>query len=353
MALQVKINNKTVGEGNRLYVIAEAGSNHNGSLETAQKLIDAAVAAKTDAVKFQLFKADKIYPKQAAVATYLADQYKNIHELIRTMEMPEEWLPKLAAYCKEKGIDFICSPFDEGSVDALEVVGVPAYKVASSECNHIPLIEHIAKKMKPIILSTGISSLGEIEDAVNAIRKYHDQIIIMHTIVTYPAEIAGTNLRYINYLENIFQAPAGLSDHSMDPVILPVATAAIGGRIIEKHFTLDKTMPGPDHKFALNPEELKAMVAAIRSTEAGLAPRNNKMLDTEAELVAVSKRALQAARDLKTGETLRAEDIAILRPGAGVQKGIAPKFLHDIIGKKVQCDVTQGSGITWDTLLAS
>ena len=350
MSLQVKINKKIIGENQPVYIIAEAGSNHNTNFGTALELIDTAVAAHADAVKFQLFKAEKLYPKNAGIAKYLAKDYKNIHDLIRSMEMPVEWLPKLVAYCKKKNIEFLCSPFDEESADALDTVGVAAFKIASSECNHTKLIEHVAKKGKPIILSTGISSLGEIEEAVNIIRKYHDKIIIMHCIVSYPAEIKDTNLRYVQYLKDVFRCPSGLSDHSLDPLVLPIAMTAIGGKIIEKHFTLDKKSAGPDHKFAIEPGELTAMVTTIRLTEATLAPRQNKILESEQELVEVSKRAIQTTKNIKKGETLNTSNIAILRPGKNL-KGIAPRFYDGIVGKKVNKNIEEGSGVRWDDLL--
>ncbi|MFH0902784.1 MAG: N-acetylneuraminate synthase family protein, partial [Pseudomonadota bacterium] len=255
--------------------------------------------AKVDAVKFQLFKAYKIYPKQANTAGYLAKKYHNIYELMKSMEMPVEWLGKLASYCSRKKIDFLCTPFDEHSSDLLEKVGMIAYKIASSECNHLKLIEHVAKKKKPIILSTGVSSLGEIEDAVNLIRKYHNGLVLMHAIINYPAQVENANLLYINYLENIFGCPCGLSDHSENPIILAVASTALGSRIIEKHFTSDKNLPGPDHKFALEPSELKDMVKAVRSTEAALYFQPLRVSPTEGEFFEISKRAIQAKVPLR------------------------------------------------------
>lgn len=351
MAQHVTINEKSIGENQPVYVIAEAGSNHNKDFNTALRLIDAAAAAAADAVKFQLFTAEKLYPKNAGIASYLAKDYENIYDLIRSMEMPREWLPKLVAYCKKKKIEFLCSPFDEESADALDAVGVTAFKVASSECNHVKLIEHIAKKGKPVILSTGLSELGEIEEAVNIIRRHHDNLIIMHTVVNYPAEIKDTNLLYVRYLNEVFLCPSGLSDHSLDPLLLPIAMTAIGGKIIEKHFTLDKTSAGPDHKFAIEPDELSAMVTAIRSTEAALKHRQNKILTSEQELVEVSKRAVQATKNIKKGEVLTPSNMAILRPGKN-PKGVAPKFYDRIVGKKVSKNIKEGGGIRLDDLLS-
>ena len=351
--LKVKIGKKNIGQGCPVYIVAEAGSNHNKNFQQAIGLINAAVEANADAIKFQLFKAEKMYPEGAKTAKYLAKKYKNIHNLMKSMEMPEEWIGKLAKYCANKKIDFLCTPFDNDSADLLEKVNVPAYKIASSECNHIKLIEHVAKKDKPIILSTGLSELGEIEETINLIKKYHDKIILMHTIVNYPARIKDTNLLYFKYLENIFGCPCGLSDHSNNPIILPVAMTALGGKIIEKHFTLDKNLPGPDHKFAIEPLELKALVRAVRDTEAALSFRQNRILKSEEEFVKVSKRAIQAVGRIKKGQKLTNSNMGILRPGKGLKKGLEPKYYDIILGKIVNRDIGEGEGIRWEYLLNS
>lgn len=348
---RIKIGKKFIGGDNPVYIIAEAGSNHNGDFKLAKKLIDTAVKAGADAVKFQLFKAEKMYPKKAKTAKYLAKSYENIHDLIKSMEMPVKWVAKLVEYCEHKKIEFICTPFDEGSADILEKAHVRVFKVASSECNHKRLIDHIAKKRKPIILSTGVSKLGEIEEAVNWIRPYHDNIILMHTIVNYPAKVEETNLMYVKYLEDIFDLPCGLSDHSLDPVVLPVAMTSVGGKILEKHFTLDRNLPGPDHKFAIEPDELKKLVRSVRLTEAALNFRINKILDSEQEFVRVSKRAVQTLCDIKKGERLTSKNIDILRPGEGLSKGIDPKFYNIILGKHAGTSIKAGEGIKWEYLL--
>jgi len=342
---RVKIGKKYIGKNQPVYIIAEAGSNHNGNLKMALALIDAAAAAKADAVKFQLFKADKLYPKNAKTAKYLAKRYKNIHELVKAMEMPEEWLEKLARYCRKKKIEFLCTPFDERSADLLEKINIAAYKIASSECNHVKLIEHIAKKNKPVILSTGITEIKEIKESVKIVRKFHDKLILLHTIVNYPAKIEDANLNYIKYMAEEFKCPCGLSDHSFDPIILPVTLAALGGNIIEKHFTLDRNLPGPDHKFSLEPAELKAMVKAIRQVELAMVFRKNKILKSEQEFVKVSKRSVQAIKSIKKGEEFTELNIAILRPGKGLIRGLEPKYYDSILGKIASNNIKEGQGI--------
>jgi len=347
---EIKIGKKTIGSGHPVYIIAEAGSNHNCDLKTALKLIDVAVEAKADAVKFQLFRAEKLYPKKAQSAKFLADRYKNIHDLIKSMEMPPEWVPKLVRYCRQKGLDFLCTPFDEQSVDILEKAGIIAFKVASSECNDVNLIEHIAKKKKPIILSTALCTAGDIEETVGVIRRHHNEIILMHNIMNYPAQIEDTNLMFAKYLGEIFNCPFGLSDHSLDPIILPVALTAIGGNIIEKHFTLDKKLIGPDHSYALEPQELKQMVLSIRQTEAALRFRENRILKSEEELIEVSKRSIQAARHIKKGEKLSSNNIVIIRPGK-LGRGLEPRYYNVILGKKINENIKEGEGILWRHLL--
>ena len=266
------------------------------------------------------------------------------------MEMPVAWIEKLAKYCHQKKIDFLCTPFDEQTADILQNF-VLAYKIASSECNHTELIAHIAKKNTPIILATGLAQLGEIDESVNLIREYHDKIILMHTIINYPARIEDTNLLYIKYLKNIFNCPCGLSDHSQDPIILPVASTVLGSNIIEKHFTLNKNLPGPDHQFGIDPAELKALVKAIRLTEASLLFRQNKILEIEKEFVKVSKRAIQSTRNIQKGDKLTKKNIAILRPGKGVSSGLEPKYYNLLLNKIVNQNINNGDGVTWNHLL--
>jgi len=277
----------------------------------------------------------------------LSGQYKNIHKLMKNMEMPEEWLPKLAAYCRKKKIEFLCTPFDTRSADLLKKIRIAAYKIASSECNYVQLIEHIAKIKKPILLSTGITEIEEINTSVKVIKKYHNSFALFHTIVNYPAKIKDANLPYIKILQKKFDCPAGLSDHSYDPIILPVAATALGANIIEKHFTLDRSLPGPDHKFALVPSDLKAMVKAVRQVEAAMIFKKG-LPESEKEFIKVSKRAIQAARDIKKGERISAENIVILRAGKGLKKGMAPRFYGSIIGKISLKNIKEGEGINKD-----
>ncbi|MFA5412009.1 MAG: N-acetylneuraminate synthase family protein [Candidatus Micrarchaeia archaeon] len=339
---KIKIGNRMAGEGEPCFIIAEAGSNHNGKLEQAKKLIDEAAKAGADAVKFQLFKAEKLYVKPAGSADYLKDG-KSIFQIIKDMELPEEWLGTLSSYCDKKGIFFLSSVFDEESADLLDRY-VPAHKIASYECNHIPLIRHVARKGKPVIISTGASTMEEIRDAVNAVRSEGAQLALMQCTAKYPAPLTAVNVKVVKTLMDKFDVPAGFSDHSREPFIAPLAAVALGASIIEKHFTLDNSLPGPDHKFALEPGELKLLVEYIRGTEKALGTEEKFVLPEEKELYDFAKRSIHAIRNIRKGEIFSSENVAALRPGkAG--RGLPPKYLEQIIGKKAKRDIAAWKGI--------
>ncbi len=343
----IKIGSKIIGKGKPTFIIAEAGSNHNGKLEHAKKLIDIATEAGADAVKFQVFRTEKLYPKNAGYADYLKTK-KSIYQIIEEMEMPYDWIPKLYEYCKEKGIMFLASHFDEESADKLEEVGVDAYKIASYECTHVPLLKYTAKKGKPIIMSTGLASLGEIEESLDAIHaQRNSQVALMHCVAAYPAPIEHTNLKVIDSLKAVFDVPVGISDHTRDPLLVPLAATARGAHIIEKHFTLSNELEGPDHKFAVEPHELKAMVNGVRAVEKALGSPVKKITPVEEDLYKFARRRIHAKKTIKKGEVLSESNIAILR--SGKQKpGLAPKFWDLLIGKVAAKDIGGGDGITFD-----
>lgn len=339
---KLRIGKRTVGEGEPCFVIAEAGSNHNGKLEQAKKLIDEAARAGADAVKFQLFKAEKLYVKTAGSADYLKDG-KSIFQIIKDMELPEEWLGTLASYCDKRGVIFLSSVFDEESADLLDKY-VPAHKIASYECNHVPLIRHVARKGKPVIISTGASTMEEIKDAVDAVRSEGGKLALLQCTAKYPAPLTAVNVRVVQTLKEKFNVPTGFSDHSREPFIAPLAAVALGASIIEKHFTLDNSLPGPDHKFALEPHELKLFVEYIRGTEKALGTSEKFVIPEEKELYEFAKRSIHAIKDIRKGEKFTDENIAALRPGkAG--RGLPPKYLEQIIGKKAKRDISVWKGI--------
>ena len=267
--MKIRIEDKLIGEEEPCFIIAEAGVNHNGSVELAKKLIDAAKDAGADAVKFQTFKAENVVVKDAQKAEYQKETTGegSQYEMIKKLELTEEDFRELADYAKEKDIMFLSSPFDKDSIDLLNELDVPAFKVGSGEITNFPLLRYIAKKGKPIILSTGMSTLGEIEEALDVIRSEGvEDIALLHCVSNYPARIEDVNLRAMGTLKQAFKLPVGFSDHTLG-ITAPIAAVALGACVIEKHFTLDRNLPGPDHKASLEADELKEMVKAIREVE--------------------------------------------------------------------------------------
>jgi|RhiMetdeSRZDD1v2_1073273.scaffolds.fasta_scaffold139211_2 sialic acid synthase SpsE len=339
----VKIGDRLVGEGHRCFIIAEAGSNHNQKLSWAKKLIDIAAKAKADAVKFQTFIPEKIYVKHAGFADYLGNA-KSIQQIFKDMTMPADWLPKLAESCQKRSILFMSSVFDEESADLVDRF-VPAHKIASYESTHLPLIKHVAKKGKPIVLSTGMATVGEIREALRAIASTgNENVILMHCVAKYPAPIESTNLRSVDLLRKEFGVPVGLSDHSREAIVNPVAMAARGGNIIEKHFTIKKSLAGPDHKFAIEPHELEEMVTSIRRAEAALGNPVKGVLPLEKELFTFARRRVHAIRDIKKGEIFSPKNVAVLRSGKA-RPGLEPKDFEWMLGRRARNDIKESDGV--------
>lgn len=329
---KIQIGPRWIGEGEPCFIIAEAGSNHNGDLARAFRLIDVAKEAGADAVKFQTFKADRIYPRSAGRADYLGER-KSIHQIIQEMEMPDDWVPKLADYCRGREIEFLSTPFDERSADLLEP-HVNAYKIASYELTHVPLVLHVARKGKPVILSTGTSDLEEVRAAVRAIRSAgNERIVLLQCTASYPAPLEAVNARAVETLRRATGLPVGLSDHSRDPVVAPVVAVALGACVIEKHFTLSNRLPGPDHRFAVEPHELRTMVARVREAEKALGHGRKEVLMEEAELRAFARRSVFAVRDIAAGERISEENIAVLRMGK-LAGGLEPARFPDLMGRR-------------------
>lgn len=333
----IQIGEKKIGDGYPCFIIAEAGSNHNGDLEQALGLIDIAAEAKADAVKFQTFRAEKLYVKTAGQSRYLKIK-KSIYEIVREMEMPADWIGKLATHCKKRNIIFLSTPTDENCVDLLESY-VPAYKIASYEMTHIPLVEYIAWKKKPIFVSTGTANLEEIRRTVNAIRETGNQnIILMQSTASYPAPISSVNVKTIATMKQEFQVPVGLSDHSREPDIAPIAAVAIGANCIEKHFTFSNLLPGPDHRFALEPDELKIMVEKIRAAEMTLGSGKKETLEIERELRRFARRSIFAIKEVKRGDNFTSNNIAVLR--SGIRQGhLQPVTYKYILNKKARRNI--------------
>lgn len=339
----VRIGDRLIGEGQPCFIVAEAGSNHNGKRSQARRLIETAAQAGADAVKFQLFRADRLYPRTAGRSDYLK-QDRSIYEIIAEMEMPYEWVPELAAAARGKGILFLASVFDEESVGLLRP-HVPAFKIASYEMTHLPLVRMIARLGKPVILATGTASLDEVRETVAAVRETgNEDLILMQCTASYPAPLDSLNVRALVTLRETFGVPSGLSDHSQDPLTGPLAAAALGAHIIEKHFTLSNTLPGPDHGFALEPEELALMVKKIREVEVSLGTGEKIVQPVEQELRAFARRQIFAARSIGSGEQFSRENTAVLRSGKN-NGGLAPKHYETLLGRVASRDIPEWAPI--------
>jgi N-acetylneuraminate synthase len=343
----VEIADTTVGDGST-FVIAEAGSNHNNDLSQAKQLIDVAADAGVDAVMFQTFRANTMYPKESGAADYL-DTDESLYDLVSEMEMPYDWIPQLQEHCVERDIIFLSTPTDRRAVDELADY-VPAFKIASFTMSHHPFLKYIARQGKPVILSTGAHSMPEVREAVETLQSAGlDDIVLLQCTSSYPAPLESANIRVIEQFSREFDLPNGLSDHTLDPITAPTAAVAVGGDVIEKHFTLDTSLDGPDHSFAIEPDELAEMVSSIRQTERVLGTDQKDVQSVEKEMHDIARRRIHASNDIPAGEKLSIENIDILRSGKN-ENGLVPKFYDEIIGMRTTEPISAGQGISWDLI---
>jgi len=347
--MSVKIGRRDVGTGNPCYVIAEAGANHDRDLDVARRLIDVAAEAGADAVKFQTYSGRTLYSAKTPRFDYLGELgAKPAHELLDDVALPREWQPILAEHCHDAGIEFLSSPFDRQAVDELDALDVAAYKIASFELVDIPLIEYTASKGRPLILSTGMASLGEIEDAIAAARGAGaPDICLLQCASLYPSPAHIMNLRAIPTMAAAFDVPVGLSDHTLG---IHVATAAIalGAQLLEKHFTLDRNRSGPDHPFAIEPGELEDLVAHVRDVEAALGDgvKRGPSDEERVEMYGKARRSVVAAAAIPAGTRITREMLTIKRPG----HGIAPKLIDALVGRVAAVDIDDDDVVTWEML---
>ena len=340
------IGKKKIGLNSPVFIIAEAGSNHNRNLSQAKKLIELAAEVEADAVKFQTYSAETLYSKKTPTPEYLDNKMEqnSVWQLIKNLELPREWQGELADFSRSHDLIFMSTPFDYEAIKELEELKILAYKIASFEIVDLPLLGEIAKTKKPIILSTGLASIGEIEEAIKTITEISQNgLALLHCAINYPPPLKDINLRVIQTLYHVFQIPVGFSDHSMS-IAIPAAAVALGACIIEKHFTLNRSLKGPDHKFALEPKELKEMVRNIRETELALGIFKKILPDSEKDLYKIARRSIIAANKIPKGKKIEKCDIIIKRPGYG----ILPKFLQLIIGREAKEDIDEDDIITWD-----
>ncbi len=305
------------------FIIAEAGVNHNGSIELAKKLIDVAVRAGVDAVKFQTFKAGNLVSKHAQKANYqkeTTDKDESQFDMIKKLELDIDTHHELIDYCKQKSIMFLSTPFDHDSIDMLDELGLEIFKIPSGEITNLPYLRHIGRLGKKIILSTGMADIGEIEDALDVLisaGSKRDNIMILHANTMYPTSMEDVNLKAMVTIGNTFDLVYGYSDHTLG-IEVDIAAVAMGAKVIEKHFTLDKTMEGPDHKASLEPDELISMVAGIRNIELALGNGIKKPSKSEKPNIEIARKSIVACRSIKKGEILSKEKLAIKRPGNGI-----------------------------------
>ena len=344
-----KIGNFEIGENSPCFIIAEAGSNHDRDMGQAKEMIDVAVEAGADAVKFQTFTADKIAANTSHQIMKLGNEYEGVptlYELYKGLELPREWQRELKEYADKKGIIFLSTPFDYDAVEELEELGMEAYKIASFEMVDIPFLRYIAKKNKPIILSTGMANLGEIEDALNAIYEQgNNQVILLHCGISYPMPVGEVNLAAMDTMKSAFQLPVGYSDHTLG-IAIPIAAVARGAKVIEKHFTLDRNLKGPDHKFAIEPDELKAMVKGIRDAEKAIGSSIKGLAHTERLHHQRGRRSIFAKMDIPKGTIITEDMLAVLRPGVGLM----PKYFDIVVGREARKDIKKNEPITWEVI---
>ena len=352
----------------KTYIIAEIGINHNGSIENAFQLIDAAVGAGCDAAKFKILSADRLYPKCAGRLDWKNDSETydyDIYEAVKSFEMPLEWISRILQYCDERRIDFLASVFDTHGLDYLLGKGVRSIKLSSYTITHLPLIEACAKTGLPIIMSTGGATLGETEEAVNTILRHHDKLKLLHCSIQYPTALNDCNMGVMKTLHLSFPGlEIGYSDHTLEISKAPVQSVYLGGTVIEKHITLDKKMEGPDHFFALERDELRQMVVDIRQAEKDYSEQRFRIdpriygstakvcHEHERYLRDFSYMTLFAVCAIKKGEQIRTEDIVVLRPGKK-ERGLDPKYYNlfqqnDITAKR---DISEGEPLCWGSIL--
>ena len=315
-------------------IIAEAGVNHNGSIELAKKLIDVAAEAGADFVKFQTFKAETLVTQTADKAEYqkeITNTDETQFEMIKKLELDRNAHETLIEYCKQKDIQFLSTAFDHGSIELLAKLDIPFYKIPSGEITNLPYLRHIGRMSKPIIMSTGMSSLEEVRDALNVLIESgaeKEQITILHCNTEYPTPMEDVNLKAMITIRDELGVNVGYSDHTLG-IEIPIAAAAMGATVIEKHFTLDRTLPGPDHAASLEPHELKKMVSAIQNIEKAMGDGIKKSSPSEIKNMSIARKSIVAKKPIKKGELFSEENLTIKRPGTG----ISPMEWENIISK--------------------
>jgi len=348
--MTISIGNHILGNSFPCFIIAEAGVNHNGSLDIACKLIDVAADAGADAIKFQTFHADQLVTVEAPRASYQiqnSDNDESQYEMLQRLALSLNDHKELFDYCRQRNILFLSTPFDKKSVDLLDELGVPAFKIPSGEITNHTFLEYIARKGKPLVISTGMSTLGEVDQAIETVESAGNRsFVLLHCVSNYPAEVADVNLRAMHTMQAAFGKPVGYSDHTLG-IEVSLAAVALGAIVVEKHFTLDRSMSGPDHKASLEPNELVAMIQGIRKVESALGNGRKRPAASEANTASVARKSLVAGVDLAAGTLLTGEMIETKRPGTGL-----PPIMHPyLIGRILKQDVKAGTLLGLDMMI--
>ncbi|MBI2860208.1 MAG: N-acetylneuraminate synthase family protein [Chloroflexi bacterium] len=344
----IMIGDRPVGEGHPCYFIAEAGVNHNGSIDMAKRLIDVAAGAGADAVKFQKRTIEDIL-----ITEVLRQPYNSPNALGATygdhrqkLELSENDFHELSAYARNKGITFLASAWDIRSADFIESLGVPAFKMASADLTNLPLLEHVARKGRPMLVSTGMSTMEEVADAVEFIRRHNDQLVLLHCVSNYPCDAASVNLRVMHTLKDAFGVQVGYSGHEKSGWAVSLGAVSLGAVVLERHFTLDRTLPGPDHAASLEPQGLKGLLEGVRTVEAAMGSGEKKISEAEAAVRSRLAKSLVSRCEIPKGMVISLDMLAVKGPG----NGIKPRFLPLLCGKVARCDIAEDTLIPAEAL---
>ncbi len=342
------IGERTVGSGSPCFVIAEAGVNHDGDVELAHRLVDVAADAGADAVKFQTFDTDALITVDAPKAAYQIETTggaESQHAMLKRLELPRDAHARLKSHCEQRGMVFLSTPFDPPSLDFLAALGVLAFKAPSQELINLPFLRQMARHRRPMIVSTGNATMGEVDAAVRVIEAEAAPFALLHCVSQYPAEAASANLRAMDTLARAYRIPVGFSDHTLGTAVA-VAAAALGATIVEKHYTLDRRRAGPDHRASLEPGELAALIRDIRAAQAALGDGRKRPAPGEPEVGRAARKSLVAARDLPAGAVLDHDSVAAKRPGTG----LSPALTDLVLGRRLRVPLAKGAFVTFEVL---
>ena len=347
---KIKLNNNQISDNDRCFVIGEAGINHDGSIAKAKELVDVAIEAGVDAVKFQMFDTPKYISKDAIFASYmkraLLRKDETIAEFFRRLEVKKKDMVEIQKYCKRRKILFLCTPFDIQNVNFLDRIGVPIIKIASFSLTNIFLLESVARLKKPVIMSTGLHNLSEIENAYNILKKSNKPVSILQCISHYPIQPKDANLKVMETFKKAFDCIVGYSDHSMG-INVPLAAVALGAKIIEKHYTLEQNDFGADHDASASPEQLKNMVQGIRDVEASIGSSVKRITSVESEVYKVHRPSIISKKNIKKGQKLTRGMLDLKKPGTGIN----PLNLDFVVGRKAKVNIKKDKLIKKDQLI--